>query len=123
MFEGGSLIALRSRDIGILTKEAAYEAHAVGPTARASGMPEIDRRLQHPTYQKLGFTPVSRNGCDNFSRIMVRFDELLQSIGLIRRCVEQLPEGPVRGGGIPGAGEIVYCGEAPRGTHVLYKNR
>jgi energy-converting hydrogenase A subunit O len=120
MFEGGSLIALRSRDIGILTKEAAYEAHAVGPTARASGMPEIDRRLQHPTYQKLGFTPVSRNGCDNFSRIMVRFDELLQSIGLIRRCVEQLPEGPIRGGGIPGAGEIVYCGEAPRGELTYF---
>ncbi|OPX67016.1 MAG: F(420)H(2) dehydrogenase subunit D [Methanoregulaceae archaeon PtaB.Bin056] len=115
MFEHGPLIALRSRGIGILTREAAEEAYAVGPTARASGIPGIDRRLRHPTYQKLGFAPVSRQEGDNFARIMVRFQEVLQSIGLIRKCLDILPEGPIRGGGIPGAGEIAYSGEAPRG--------
>lgn len=115
MFEHGPLIALRSKGIGILTREAAREAYAVGPTARASGMPDIDRRLRHPTYQKLGFTPVSRDEGDNFARIMVRFQEVLASIGIIRTCLDQLPGGPIRGGGIPGAGEIAYSGEAPRG--------
>jgi energy-converting hydrogenase A subunit O len=115
MFEHGPLIALRSKGIGVLTREAAREAYAVGPTARASGMPEIDRRLRHPTYQKLGFTPVSRDEGDNFARIMVRFQEVLASIGIIRTCLDQLPGGPIRGGGIPGAGEIAYSGEAPRG--------
>jgi energy-converting hydrogenase A subunit O len=115
MFENGPMIALRSKRIGILTKEDAREACAVGPTARASGMPESDRRLYHPTYQKLGFVPVSREEGDNFARIMMRFQEILQSIALIRRCLDTLPEGPVRGGGIPGAGEIAYSGEAPRG--------
>lgn len=115
MFESGPLIALRSRSIGVLTREAALEACAVGPTARASGMPEIDRRLRHPTYQKLGFTPVSRTEGDNYARIMVRFQEVLESIAIIRRCLDMLPEGPIRGGGIPGAGEIAYSGEAPRG--------
>ena len=46
---------------------------------------------------------------------MVRFQEIVQSIGLIRKCLDELPEGPIRGGGIPGAGEIAYSGEAPRG--------
>ncbi len=115
MFEHGPLIALRSKGIGILTREAAREAYAVGPTARASGMPDIDRRLRHPTYQKLGFTPVSRDEGDNFARIMVRFQEVLASIGIIRTSLDQLPGGPIRGGGIPGAGEIAYSGEAPRG--------
>lgn len=115
MFEHGPLIALRSKGIGVLTREAAREAYAVGPTARASNMPEIDRRLRHPTYQKLGFTPVSRDEGDNFARIMVRFQEVLASIGIIRTCLDQLPGGPIRGGGIPGAGEIAYSGEAPRG--------
>lgn len=115
MFEHGPLIALRSKGIGVLTRDAAQEAYAVGPTARASGMPEIDRRLRHPTYQKLGFTPVSRDEGDNFARIMVRFQEILASIGIIRTCLDQLPGGPIRGGGIPGAGEIAYSGEAPRG--------
>ncbi len=115
MFEHGPLIALRSKGIGVLTREAAREAYAVGPTARASGMPEIDRRLRHPTYQQLGFSPVSRDEGDNFARIMVRFQEVLASIGIIRTCLDQLPGGPIRGGGIPGAGEIAYSGEAPRG--------
>ncbi|NYT06875.1 MAG: hypothetical protein GKC05_01270 [Methanomicrobiales archaeon] len=115
MFENGPLIALRSRGIGILTREAAREAYAVGPTARASGMPETDRRLRHPTYQKLGFSPLSREEGDNYARIMMRFQEVLQSIDLIRTCLDTLPEGPIRGGGIPGAGEIAYSGEAPRG--------
>ncbi len=115
MFEGGPLIALRSKGIGVLTWEAAQEAYAVGPTARASGIPEIDRRLRHPTYEKLGFKPVSRNEGDNFARIMVRFQELLQSISLIRISLDLMTGGPIRGGGIPGAGEIAYSGEAPRG--------
>ncbi len=115
MFETGPLIGLRSRGIGILTQEAAIEAHAVGPTARASGIPECDQRLRHPTYRELGFAPVSRTEGDNFARVMVRFDEVFQSIGLIRACIDRLPDGPVRGGGDCGPGEIVYRGEAPRG--------
>jgi energy-converting hydrogenase A subunit O len=120
MFEHAPLIALRSKNIGVLTREAAREAYAVGPTARASGMPEIDRRLRHPTYQKLGFAPVSRKEGDNYARIMVRFQEMLQSIALIQSSLDLLEPGTVRGGGIPGAGEIAYSGEAPRGELTYF---
>ena len=115
MFEGGPLIATRSRGVGILTREVALEAHAVGPTARGSGMPETDLRLRHPTYQALDFSPESRDEGDNYARIMVRFQEVLQSIRLIRQCLDRMTPGPVRGGGIPTEGEIAYSGEAPRG--------
>ena len=114
MFENGPMIGLRSRTIGVLTQEAALEAHTVGPTARASGL-AIDMRTQHPTYRKLGFSPVVRSEGDNFARIMVRFGELLQSIRLIRQCITTLPGGPIRGGGTCRAGETTYRGEAPRG--------
>ncbi|KQC03390.1 MAG: hypothetical protein APR53_05515 [Methanoculleus sp. SDB] len=119
MFENGPLIGLRSRGIGILTREAALEAHAVGPTARASGIAE-DMRLRHPTYRKLGFEPVLYTEGDNYARIMVRFDEIRQSIGLIRRCLGMLPEGPIRGGGTVVAGEGTYAGEAPRGELTYF---
>jgi energy-converting hydrogenase A subunit O len=114
MFETGPMVALRSRGIGILTQKAAFQAHAVGPTARASGI-AADRRTEHPTYRKLGFAPVVRYDCDNYARIMLRFDELFQSILLIRACLDGLPEGIVRGGGTCSAGEVRYSGEAPRG--------
>ena len=114
MFSEGPLIGLRSRGIGKLTVAHAKEAHAVGPTARASGIP-VDLRTRHPTYKKIGFTPVVRTEGDNFARVMVRFQEIAESIGIIHRCLDGLPEGPIQSGGICGAGTTTHQGEAPRG--------
>jgi energy-converting hydrogenase A subunit O len=114
MFSEGPLIGLRSRGIGKLTVAHAKEAHAVGPTARASGIP-VDLRTRHPTYKEVGFTPVVRTEGDNFARVMVRFQEISESIGIIHRCLDGLPEGPIQRGGICGAGTTTHQGEAPRG--------
>jgi energy-converting hydrogenase A subunit O len=119
MFTSGPLIALRSKEIGILTRDQGIEAHVVGPTARASGI-AVDQRSNHPTYQKLDFTPVVYDEGDNYARIMVRFDEVFQSIALIRKCLGQMQDGPIRGGGIVTAGETSYAGEAPRGELTYF---
>ncbi|MBR1368325.1 hypothetical protein RJ53_01950 [Methanocalculus chunghsingensis] len=118
IFETGPFIALRSKGIGILTKEAAEAAYAVGPTARASGI-SVDCRSDHPTYQALGFSPVVRHEGDNYARIMARFDEVFQSVNLIRSALLKMQPGPVRGGGVIQAGSIQYRMEAPRGE-LLY---
>jgi len=114
MFTTGSLIALRSKEIGILTRDEAIEAHAVGPTARASGIAH-DCRLDHPTYRRLDFSPVVYSEGDNYARIMVRFDEIFQSTALIRRCLDRMEPGIIRGGGDVTAGTSRWAGEAPRG--------
>jgi energy-converting hydrogenase A subunit O len=114
MFDEGPLIALRSKGVGLLTPEQALESHAVGPTARASGI-DVDCRTSHPTYQKLNFRPVVRTEGDNHARIMIRFQEVIQSVDLIRTVLTTLPEGQIRGGGTMKKGSIVYGGEAPRG--------
>ncbi len=119
MFAGVPMIATRSRGVGILTRDAALRSHAVGPTARASGIPE-DCRSFHPTYKELGFTPIVRTENDNFARVMVRFDEVIQSIGLVRKCLWTLPKGSVRGGGICKGGQITHRGEAPRGELTYF---
>ncbi|MDO8841845.1 nickel-dependent hydrogenase large subunit [Methanocalculus sp.] len=118
IFETGPLIGLRSKGVGLLTKEAAIEAHAAGPTARASGIPD-DLRNIHPTYRLLDFKPVIRYEGDNYARIMVRFEEVFQSTGLIRTALALMKEGPIRGGGTIKAGTVRYRGEAPRGE-LLY---
>jgi energy-converting hydrogenase A subunit O len=119
MFQGGPLIGLRSREIGILSREDALVAHAVGPTARASGI-AVDQRTCHPTYQKLGFAPLTRIEGDNYARTMLRFDEVTQSIGLIRRSLERMEKGPIRNIGTVRAGEVTHAGEAPRGELTYY---
>ncbi|MGC9434760.1 MAG: nickel-dependent hydrogenase large subunit [Methanomicrobiales archaeon] len=120
IFEKGPLIALRSRDIAVFPRKEALIAGVVGPTARASGIPESDCRVHHPTYQDLGFKPIFRTEGDNFARIMVRFEEIIQSINLIRRCLDDLPAGRIRGGGIVTAGATTHSGEAPRGELVYF---
>ena len=114
MFEGGSLIGLRSRQIGLMSEEEGRISHAVGPTARASGI-VLDERMNHPTYIKLGFEPIIRYECDNYARVKIRFQEVFQSIGLIRKCLNDMPEGKIRGGGVVKAGKGSWAGEAPRG--------
>ena len=114
MFDEGPLIALRSKGIGILTPEAARLAHAVGPTLRASGIAD-DARMRHCVYQMLQFTPITRLECDCHARIMLRFDEIFQSIALIRQCLRTLPPGLIRAGGTCNRGKITHSGEAPRG--------
>ncbi|TAJ44102.1 hydrogenase large subunit [Methanofollis fontis] len=119
MFEDGPMIGLRSRGVGVLTRDEALEAHAVGPTARASGI-DVDMRTSHPTYQKLDFKPIIRTECDNYARIMVRFEEIIQSINLIRKALSMKSDGLVRGGGICQGGEMRYSGEAPRGELTYF---
>jgi energy-converting hydrogenase A subunit O len=46
---------------------------------------------------------------------MLRFQEVLQSVDLIRTIIRTLPEGKIRGGGTIGRGETTHKGEAPRG--------
>ncbi|MGI5937986.1 nickel-dependent hydrogenase large subunit [Methanoculleus thermophilus] len=118
IFETGPLIALRSKGIGFMSREEAIRAHTVGPTARASGVEDCDLRLRHPTYRELGFTQITRTEGDNFARVMVRFQEIVQSIDLIRKCIRELPKGPIRGGGLCKAGSASHSGEAPRGELV-----
>ncbi|MHC1580475.1 hydrogenase large subunit [Methanopyrus sp.] len=112
------LIKLRSRGVGVITKEHVRRYRVVGPQARASGVPESDMRLQEPVYPELGFKPVSRKRGDNLARILVRYDECLQSIDLIERIVDELPEGEHRRELEIRGGHVDHRVEAPRGELV-----
>ncbi|MBZ2166595.1 nickel-dependent hydrogenase large subunit [Methanobacterium spitsbergense] len=124
MFEQGPLVGLRSHDVGKMTHDQAIMARAVGPTGRASGI-KHDVREDHPTYRDhMDWKPIWRKEGDNYARTMVRFDEIWESISLIKQVIENLPAGEVRKKiDIPaGAGE--WRNEAPRGevTYTIETN-
>lgn len=115
MFEHGPLLGLRSRDVGYMSKEDSIKARAVGPIARASSVTE-DLRVDKLVYKDyLDFNVIWRDEGDNFARNMNRFDEVTESIKIIKQAIENLPEGKVRNKIDIPAGYADNRNEAPRG--------
>jgi ech hydrogenase subunit E len=108
----------RTRGVGLMTREQADLFGAVGPTARASGVPR-DVRVDAPyaAYTTFPVKLVTDDRGDLEARFVVRIEELYESYRLIREILDHMPEGdltvrvPRR---IP-AGETVSRVEAPRG--------
>ncbi|MGL6221703.1 MAG: nickel-dependent hydrogenase large subunit, partial [Lacrimispora sphenoides] len=91
VFLNDSTVKLRTKGVGVLSKEAAFELGAVGPMARASGI-EMDIRSQgYAAYGQLDFKPITDQGGDCYARTKVRIGELFQSIDLIRQCIAIIP--------------------------------
>lgn len=89
---------IRSRGIGqgVLTAEDAIKYSAAGPLLRASGIPYDVRRAEpYSIYDRFEFDVVVRTNGDIYDRLMVRFDEIRQSIRIVQQAVKQLPNGPV----------------------------
>ncbi|HZK87754.1 MAG TPA: nickel-dependent hydrogenase large subunit [Anaerovoracaceae bacterium] len=107
--------------VGYLSKEDAMELCAVGPMARASGV-RMDMRIDGVgVYNELGFEPVTSDEGDCYGRVKVRIHEVYQSIDLIKKAIDLIPEGelsvPVSG---PVTGEYVARLEQPRGEAFYY---
>ncbi len=95
VFVNDYTIKSRTVEKGILPKEQATALCAVGPTARGSGVPYDARLTGYAAYRELGFEPVTDGGCDCYARMLVRIKELDQSLELVYKSLERLPEGEV----------------------------
>jgi len=107
--------------VGVLSKADAEELCAVGPVARGSGVVQDIRLAGEGKYDDIGFEPIIETGGDSYSRCKVRIREVFQSIDLIERAAEMIPEGeisvPVKGNI---TGEFITRMEQPRGEAVYY---
>jgi NADH-quinone oxidoreductase subunit D len=86
----------RTRGIGVMTKEEAIGLSVSGPLARASGV-TYDLRKDEPylAYKDFDFqVPYATEG-DCYARFQVRIEEIIQSMGIVKQAVENLPKGPV----------------------------
>jgi len=102
IFLNDPTIALRTKNVGVLTKEDALNFCAVGPTARASGVKKDIRQDQpYSAYADLevkAIIPDILTGVVNgdvYDRIIVRLLELVQSIQIIEQCLENMPAGEI----------------------------
>jgi NADH-quinone oxidoreductase subunit D len=86
----------RTVDIGIVTKEEALDWGFSGPMLRASGVAWDLRKSQpYDVYDKMDFDiPVGLTG-DCYARYLVRYEEVLQSLRIVKQCIKDMPEGLV----------------------------
>jgi len=121
---GDSTLHARTRGVGVLTREWARSVCVVGPPARASGL-AIDARIDHPyaAYDEVVPRIAVQDAGDTWARVLVRVEELLESIRLIREAARAMPEGPILATlpeRVPDGRTGVSVVEAPRGEAVHY---
>jgi len=85
----------RTVGTGHLDPETAKSYGATGPVARGSGI-DVDLRRDDPYgyYDELDWDVVTEDGCDNYSRVLVRMQEVEESAKIIEQCVDLLEDWP-----------------------------
>jgi Ni,Fe-hydrogenase III large subunit/Ni,Fe-hydrogenase III component G len=121
---GDTTLLARMKGVGVLTNEWAKKICTVGPPARASGVP-IDARIDHPyaAYAELPPRIATQEAGDTWARVLVRVDELLESIRLVRMALQAMPSGPICAEvkeEIPPGRIGVSVVEAPRGEAIHF---
>ena len=89
----------RCAGIGILTNEKAISCGVVGPTARASGLPQdLRRAAPYAAYAELDFqVPVEQAG-DVRARLFVRALEIMESCQILHQALTKMPPGEINTG-------------------------
>lgn len=87
----------RTVDIGVASKEEALDWGFTGPMLRGSGVAWDLRKSQpYDVYEKMDFDiPVGKTG-DCYARYLVRMAEMRESLKIMKQCLRELPEGPVK---------------------------
>ncbi len=89
-------VRARYEGIGILKKHEARRLGVVGPNLRASGV-RYDARLlgDYGVYDELDFVVPTAEDGDAMARLLLRGEEIRQSMRIIEQVLEKIPEGPI----------------------------
>ena len=86
----------RCENIGIMPPDEAIDVGWTGPNLRGSGIAyDIRRDDPYLIYPELDFNVITRPECDALARYFVRFDEVAESVKIIRQCLDLLKPGPI----------------------------
>ncbi len=86
----------RVQDISPISAQKAMEMGFTGPNLRACGV-DYDMRADKPYYyyDSFDFDVIVGSCGDTYDRLMVRFEEILQSIKIIEQAIVALPKGEI----------------------------
>jgi NADH-quinone oxidoreductase subunit C/D len=86
----------RTQDVGVIKADFALDYGITGPNLRAAGVAH-DLRKDKPYYgyENFDFDMVIGSHGDVYDRMMCRFEEMRQSIRIIRQAMKELPDGAI----------------------------
>lgn len=86
----------RTQDVGVIKADFALRNGISGPNLRAAGIAH-DLRKDRPYYgyENFEFDVVIGSHGDVYDRMMCRFEEMLQSVRIIRQAMKNLPDGAI----------------------------
>lgn len=94
IFVGNVIFQSRAKGVGVLTKEQAISFGCTGGTGRASGWHnDVRKRMPYAAYDKVQFNEVVRTEGDSYARLLVRLDEIMESLSIIEQLIDNIPEG------------------------------
>ncbi|MFA7360084.1 MAG: NADH dehydrogenase (quinone) subunit D [Candidatus Kapaibacterium sp.] len=96
IIERNRIFVKRLEGIGYMSKEDLINYGINGPLLRAAGV-ERDLRRDDPylVYDKMDFDVITASESDCLARFWVRFQEMYESVKIIRQCLDNLPAGQV----------------------------
>ncbi len=125
LVQGNEIFISRTRNVGTMSQEKALDMGLTGPPLRCTGV-DFDIRRDYPysVYNELDFDVITEDAGDVEASYKVRVREILESIKLIKQCLEKLPEGEVMGDTgrriRPAEGEGFSRVESPRGEFSVH---
>lgn len=95
LITGNEIFQIRTIDTGTIDPETAKQFGVTGPVLRGSGV-DYDLRRDDPYgyYDELDWDVVTEDGCDNYSRLLVRMREVEESAKIISQCIDLLEDWP-----------------------------
>lgn len=96
LMDRNKIFIKRTEGIGHLSREDVIAYGLTGPLLRASGV-DRDLRKDEPylIYDQLDFDIPAYTESDAMARYYVRVEEMIQSLKIVRQCLEKIPKGPV----------------------------
>jgi NADH-quinone oxidoreductase subunit D len=97
LFAKNDIFVNRTKGVGVIAKETALDYGLTGPSLRASGVALDFRKAQpYSSYEDYDFrVPTSEVG-DAYTRFMMRFEEMEESLKIVEQALELLEPGPIR---------------------------
>ncbi|AXX93294.1 NADH-quinone oxidoreductase subunit NuoD [Malaciobacter molluscorum LMG 25693] len=96
LVEHNKIFLDRTQDVGVIKEDFAISAGITGPNLRASGVAfDLRKNAPYYGYENFEFDIVIGSHGDVYDRIMVKFEEIRQSIRIIKQAMKELPDGPL----------------------------